>query len=48
MRCNGHHFEFDLVSGACINGNTDPIATVLVEGQAESDLKKEAVCTGSL
>jgi hypothetical protein len=35
------------VSGACINGNTDPLATQLVDTHPESDLQKETVCTGS-
>jgi UDP-MurNAc hydroxylase len=47
IRCNGHHFEFDLLSGACVNGNTDPLATRQLDAQQESDLQREAVCTGS-
>ena len=30
IRCNGHHYEFDLNSGKCLNGNLDPLATQAV------------------
>jgi UDP-MurNAc hydroxylase len=32
IRCNGHHFEFDLVSGTCTNGKTETLTTHLASG----------------
>lgn len=37
IRCNGHHFEFDLASGACVNGKAQPLATRLVSTAEEQD-----------
>ena len=37
IRCNGHHFEFDLTSGACVNGKVQPLATRLVSTTEEQD-----------
>jgi UDP-MurNAc hydroxylase len=34
LRCNGHHYEFDLVSGICVNGNTERLSTRLVREAA--------------
>lgn len=27
IRCNGHHYEFDLNTGQCLTGNSDPLTT---------------------
>jgi UDP-MurNAc hydroxylase len=29
LRCNGHHLEFDLLSGVCVNGSIDPLSSRL-------------------
>jgi UDP-MurNAc hydroxylase len=45
IRCNGHHFEFDLNSGACLNGKVEPLVTELVDGPADAQGRPE--CSGA-
>jgi len=30
IRCNGHHYEFDLKTGRCLTANADPLKTHLL------------------
>lgn len=45
IRCNGHHFEFDLVSGACVNGRTEPLRTRLAANQDGENSRSEFLAT---
>jgi UDP-MurNAc hydroxylase len=43
IRCNGHHYEFDLHSGVCLNGKVEPLATqVLTESSCPDRSAVEA------
>jgi UDP-MurNAc hydroxylase len=37
LRCNGHHYEFDLNSGVCINGKLAPLATRMLHSPTDAD-----------
>ena len=36
LRCLGHHYEFDLTTGECVNGQTGPLQTAVVIGASSS------------
>ena len=36
LRCLAHHYEFDLASGRCVNGNCEPLKVELLEGGGNS------------
>jgi UDP-MurNAc hydroxylase len=36
LRCLAHHYQFDLASGRCLNGNTEPLKVELPEGEGEN------------